>query len=189
MKKLNVANSPKPLLLLLSLLTTGCVSVPAQLQGEYPGLLPEQTANRDIGKQVRWGGVVLEAYPDNEKTCFEILSRALAKSMRPKTEDQTSGRFIACKSGFHDPEVFARGRELTLTGRIEEIGTRKVGDYDYVYPIVAAGFITMWPERPDVVVYDYYDPFYSPYYWHRPYFYPYHHYPYPYPRYRYYGDL
>jgi outer membrane lipoprotein len=95
--------------------------------------------------------------------------------MRPEDADQTLGRFIACRAGFLDPEVFARGRELTLTGTVEALEQRNVGEFSYQYPIVRAGFITMWPERQEVIIQDY-DMFYSPWYWN----YPYYGYPYPY---------
>lgn len=157
----------------LASMLAACVSVPQQFQGEYTPLTPAQVTPADIGVPIRWGGVVLATQPEDDRTCFEILSKPLAKSMRPGSSDQTLGRFIACRSGFLDPEVFARGREVTLTGTLVELEQRKVGEFDYLYPIVQAGFITMWPERVEVLVPDY-DPFYRPWYW-SPY---YHHYPY-----------
>lgn len=161
-------------------LLTACASVPEQFKGEFYAVTPRQVRAQDIGQEVRWGGVILETNASQHKTCFEILSRDLDRSMRPVNEDATNGRFIACKPGFHDPEVFKKGREVTLTGRIAMLDVRKVGEFDYQYPVVNAGFITMWPERSNVVIYDYYDPFFYPYYW-GPYYYPYY---YPYPYYR-----
>lgn len=164
------------------LLLGACSSIPQQLQGEYPPLVPRVTSERDIGTQVRWGGIILAAQPEQDRTCFEILSRELGSSMRPRDVDLTQGRFIACQRGFHDPEVFAKGREVTVIGQLQQIDLRKVGDFNYRYPVLAADFITMWPERPDVIIRDYYDPFYHPWYW-GPYRYPFA-YPYygPYPR-------
>jgi outer membrane lipoprotein len=158
----------------LGLLLASCISVPEPFRGDYPSLTPGTVSTRDVGTVIRWGGVILAAQPDEAQTCFEVLSRPLASSMRPQKSDQTLGRFIACRAGFLDPEVFARGREVTLTGTLTALDQRKVGDYDYRYPIVSAKFITMWPERIEVIVPDY-DPFYRPWYWA-----PYYHYPYPY---------
>lgn len=158
-------------------LLAACTSIPEPLQGTYPLLAPQDTAARDIGRSVRWGGVILDAQPDADRTCFEVLSRNLDRSMRPKAEDLTQGRFIACRSGFLDPEVFAEGREITLTGEVLALDQRKVGDFDYTYPVLAARFITMWPERPDVIINNYNDPFYDPWFW-GPYWGPYHRYPY-----------
>lgn len=158
--------------LLLAVLSLGaCVSVPEQFRGEYPALAPQEVSASNIGQQVRWGGVILDTRPDQSTTCFEVLSRPLSSSMRPVDSDRTLGRFIACKDGFHDPEVFARGREVTLVGTIERLDVRKVGEFDYPYPVVLAGFMSMWPERQDVIIYEY-DMFYSPWYWHSPYYHP-----------------
>ena len=160
------------LMVLSVVLLTACSSIPEPLKGTYPLLPPDQTSARDIGRQVRWGGVILDALPDPEKTCFEVRSRSLDRSMRPRNEDLTQGRFIACRDGFLDPEVFAKGREITLTGSVAALDRRKVGDFDYQYPVLAARFITMWPERPDVIINNYYDPWYGPY-WGSPYWGPY----------------
>ncbi len=157
-----------------------CSTVPEPLKGTYPDLSPRATTARDIGRDVRWGGVILEAQPDPQRTCFEILSRDLDRSLRPRAEDLTQGRFIACRDGFLDPEVFAQGREITLTGQVRALDRRKVGDFDYTYPVLATHFITLWPERPDVIIYNYPDPFYDPWYW-GPYWGPY------YGRYPWYG--
>ena len=43
--------------------------------------------------------------------------------------------------------MFKQGRELTISGKIDGYETRKIGDYDYRYPRVAADVIYLWPER------------------------------------------
>ena len=96
------------LLFLTTLLASACTTIPEQLKGDYTTLLPENTSDNDLGSLVRWGGVILETRPETDHTCFEILSKQLQKSMRPKTADKSDGRFIACKPGFYDPEVFEK---------------------------------------------------------------------------------
>jgi outer membrane lipoprotein len=157
-------------------LLAACSTVPEGLRGEYAPLSPNQVGPRDIGRDVRWGGVILATRPDASRTCFEVLSRSLDRSMRPRNEDLTQGRFIGCTAGFHDPAVFKKDREISMTGRVEAIETGQVGEFEYRFPVVAADFVTMWPERPDVIIYDYYDPFFYPWYGWGPYY----HYPYPY---------
>jgi outer membrane lipoprotein len=145
------------------LVLTACSTVPEGLRGEYPPITPQQTTVKHIGTSVRWGGVILDARPSQRQTCFEILSRELGSSARPRVQDVTQGRFVACTGGFQDPEVFSRGRELTLTGRIQGIEQRKVGEFDYRLPRVAADFVTMWPIRPDVVQHDFHGAGWGPY--------------------------
>lgn len=156
-------------LVLTILLLTACSSTPKALKGTFASLEPDQASVRDLGAEVRWGGVILDARPDARQTCFEVLSRSLDRSFRPEAEDLTQGRFIACRDGFLDPEVFAKGREITLTGSLVALDERQVGEFNYRYPVLSARFITMWPERPDVIINNYNDPWlYGPYwgpYW------------------------
>src|SRR5690606_8637960 len=98
----------------------------------------------------------------------EILSKRLQSSMRPTSSDQTQGRFVACRPGFYDPEVFKKGREVTTTGNLIHIDVRKVGEYDYHFPVVDIDFLTLWPEPVERNYYDYYGA-YAPYYWRYPY--------------------
>jgi len=165
-------------------LITACVSIPAQLQGDYADVSPARVQPDVFGTNVRWGGVVVDTRNEKDRTCFEVLSRSLDSSMRPKDEDQTAGRFIACTNGFHDPEVYAKGREVTITGQIRNVEMRKIEEFDYRYPVVEISNLVLWEERKDVIIYDrYYDPFYYPYFWGGPAWgwYPYYRYPHPAP--------
>lgn len=153
-----------------------CTTVPEQLQGTYPAVSPAGVEPAAFGSTVRWGGVIIGATNAEDKTCFEVLSRDLDKYLRPKQEDRTGGRFIACKSGFYDPEVFAPGREVTLVGRIRDVEVRNIGEFDYRYPVVDLQELVLWEVREEVLVVDsFHGPYGYPYYWHGPYwgYYPY----------------
>lgn len=163
------------LVILSCLFCSACTSIPEQLAGEYTSLTPDTTSEKDLQTQVRWAGLILETRPEDGHTCFEILSRRLETSMRPEVADQSNGRFIACKSGFYDPEVFKKKREVTLTGKIVHIDVSKVGDYDYQFPIVDIEFMSLWPVRRYRPHYAY-GP-YRPYYWHYPHYGRYYRYP------------
>jgi outer membrane lipoprotein len=155
------------LVFLTGLLASACTTIPEQLKGEYGPLIPENTSEKDLQTPVRWGGVILETRPEDDFTCFEILSKQLEKSMRPENVDQSSGRFIACKPGFYDPEVFEKGREVTVTGKLIHMDVRTIVEYDYHFPVVDIEFMSLWPERRERIHYDYYG-MYRPYYWHYP---------------------
>jgi outer membrane lipoprotein len=163
------------LLISTTLLLSACTIIPQQLEGDYAVLKAENVTESNLQTPVRWGGVILETRPESDHTCFEILSRQLESSMRPKVSDQSDGRFIACKPGFYDPEVFKKNREVTLTGKIIFIDVRKVGEFDYRFPVVDIDFMSLWPKRQDPRFYNY-GP-YMPYYWHYPYYGRYYRYP------------
>ena len=162
---------------------SACTSIPEQIQGSYPEISPARVEPGIYGSSVRWGGIIIDSKNTEHLTCFEVLSRDLDKYLRPKVEDRTSGRYIACKPGFYDPQVFSKGREITVTGNIRTIETRQVDEFDYRYPVLDVDELVLWEKRENVVVYDsFHDPFfYGPYGHHYRGFYPYYGYGYPYP--------
>jgi outer membrane lipoprotein len=140
-----------------------CATVPTPLKGEFSQLNPAQAVSSgQTGEQVRWGGEIIKVTPGESATCFELLSRQLDSRARPRQVDSSDGRFLACRAGFYDPEVFLKGRELTVTGTVQGTETSLVGKYDYTYPRIAADTIYLWPKRPLIIQTD--DPWpYAPY--------------------------
>jgi len=160
---------------------SACTSVPTQLQGEFDAVSPARVNASEFGRNVRWGGVLIDTRNEADKTCFEVLSRDLDRYMRPEVSDTTAGRFIACTTGFYDPEVYSKGREVTVTGQIKELEERKIEEFDYRYPVLAVNDLVLWQKRKNVLVYNApYSPFYYPYYWGGAWggYYPYYRYPY-----------
>lgn len=156
-----------PLAFVLAATLTACVSVPKPLQGTFSPLTPEAAARGQVsGELVRWGGHIVSVVPGRGHSCFEIVAVPLGDSGRPRDVDQSLGRFIACRAGFYEPEVFEEGREVTISGRIDGFEMRKVGDYDYSYPRVAADVVYLWPvQRPEHYYNAYpYGPWYGPWY-------------------------
>ncbi len=143
-------------LALAALLLAACATQPQPLQGEFARISPQDAVERDItGAMVRWGGRIIRTEPRPDRTCFEVISTQLSANGRPYwASDDTWGRFIACRTGFYDPALFQPNREVTFTGRIEGYEDRKVEEYVYKFPRVAADVVYLWPqrERVDVVV-------------------------------------
>ena len=164
------------------LAVSACTTIPEQIQGTYPEISPARVEPGVFGSSVRWGGVILDAKNKGSGTCFEILSRDLDKYLRPELQDKTAGRYIACKEGFHDPEVFSKGREVTMTGQIQMIETRQLDEFNYRYPIIKIDNMVLWKKRRNVVVYRGFNhSFYDPWYWRGPHMgiYPYYRRPFP----------
>jgi outer membrane lipoprotein len=156
------------LLVPVALLLTACATAPKPLQGDYAEVAPRSAAPQ--GQRVRWGGEIIHVDPTADRTCFEILGRELDAIARPRRSDDSAGRFIACRDGYDDPEVFTKGREITVTGVVRGTLQRKVGDYEYTYPEVDADVVYLWQKPSMRVHYEPYpwgwDPFW--YGWHRP---------------------
>ncbi|MEO8801822.1 MAG: Slp family lipoprotein [Rudaea sp.] len=151
------------------LMLAGCATVPPQLAGDqFSTMTPQQAvASASHGERVRWGGELLKVEPKSDSTCFEVMSRPLWSDARPKRRGESSGRFIACSKGFYDPELYRKGRDLTVVGQVDGSEQHKVGEYNYTYAHVAADHVHLWPVRDDRDQYGpwprYYDPFWGPY--------------------------
>ena len=168
----------------LALILSSCTTVPEQLQGTFPDIAPNQVEPGMFGTRVRWGGVIVGSRYEEGQTCLEILSRQLDDYMRPVPDDYTAGRYIACKSGFRDPAIFAEGREVTTIGPIRNIRVQPLDDFRYSYPVQDAENLVLWEKRRRVIVYR---GSYGPYYYRYPWGYPYwgwgYHHPFPGPIY------
>jgi outer membrane lipoprotein len=128
----------------------GCALPPAALRGEFAPLTTAEAARGvQASEPVRWGGVIAEVRPSQERTCFLIVDMPLDDSARPVRVDQSGGRFLACAQGFLDPEVYAPDRLLTAAGWLSGTSAEKVGGYEYLAPIVEAYSVHLWPERPE----------------------------------------
>ena len=138
----------------LALGAAGCATVPAPLQGQFATLSPASAVESDAtGQAVRWGGTIAAVDTEAGQTCFQLVGRALNETARPVATDRAAGRFLACRQGFYEPQVFRQGRSLTITGHVVGYETRKVGQFDYREPKVAAEVVYLWPLREEVQAY------------------------------------
>ncbi|HEY8682388.1 MAG TPA: Slp family lipoprotein [Rhodanobacter sp.] len=148
----------------------GCVTIPKPLEGTYANVTTASAQQGGAGcARVRWGGEIIKTEPGPQQTCFYLLSRPLDSQARPEAGNagENQGRFVACREGFYDPEVFTRGRELTITGTLHGTVSQKVGEFDYAYPRVEADVVYLWPKQSLQAAYPpgYYDPFWGPGYY------------------------
>ena len=162
------------IVIVLTLALGGCATIPQPLAGDFAEFQPDQATERSIGARVRWGGHIVDTQPGEDETCIEIIARDLDRDLRPRSGDHHYGRFLACRPGFQDPAVFTEGRQITVTGMLEDFADRQIGEFVYRYPRLDAETLYLWPIRRDVVYYHphpFHDPWW-PYYRH-----PFHRYP------------
>lgn len=130
------------------LLAAACARPPAALRGDYAHVtVADALARPDARERVRWGGELIEARPDGDRTCFEVVEHPLDRIARPRWVDDSSGRFVACARGFYDPAVWTPGRDVTAVGVVDGTTTGKVGAMDYRFPRVDAEQVHLWPPR------------------------------------------
>ena len=139
------------LLVALAGLSAGCASSP------FPEDLT-RTVNRSLslaeiradppahlGEHVILGGDIIKTIPKPGDTEIEILARKLDGGDAPERGDGSAGRLLVRTAGFLDPAIYARGRRLTVLGAVAGTEERTVGDVAYVYPVIRAERVKLWP--------------------------------------------
>jgi outer membrane lipoprotein len=129
-----------------------------------------------VKKTVLWGGVIIETTNKQNETLIKVLQTELDAEKRPENLDISSGRFLVHYPGFLDLVIYAKGREITVVGEIVGKEVFKVGEIQYIYPVVLSKEIHLWEKRSEYMYG--YPPYwdYNPYWWYR---HPYWRYPYP----------
>lgn len=161
-----------------------CASSPTIFNQPMPGAPSLSEVNADIdkykGTRVRWGGVIASVKNQQNETWIELVQYQLNRRGRPIDSD-SQGRFYLKFTGFLEPRDYEIGREMTAVGEVTETVTQKIGEHNYIYPVVSvnsAEFL-LWDDYSDYrdpypSYWPYYDPFYGPF------FYPYFNYGFPY---------
>lgn len=127
------------------------------------------------GQTVTWGGVILRTEVRQNDSLVMVLAKPLDENGEPVATDKSYGRFLARFHGFRDPAIFAAGRELTVAGIIRGGESRKIGEYEYLYPLVAVSQYRLWPvpvSYRDDRDYWWYEPWYPWYPWYPGYYSP-----------------
>jgi outer membrane lipoprotein len=97
------------------------------------------------GQAVLWGGVILNTINMQSMTRLEVLAYPLNSSQMPQRNRDPLGRFLLKKQGFLEPASYAEGRLITATGTIVGTDRGDVGGIEYIYPVIEAGDIYLWP--------------------------------------------
>ena len=148
----------------LLVLLGGCASEPkVPIPKDNPPVAAvQENIDAYLDKPVTWGGIILETQTKQNMTEIVILSKQLSDSSRPVEQEQSLGRFIAQTKHFLDPALYAKNKEITVHGVILKKEKRKIGEYEYTYPIVDVTSLHLWPPRNDNPIW--YDPWYDPWY-------------------------
>ncbi len=113
------------------------------------------------GRLVIVGGYVLEVRNRGASTLLVVLQAPLGGGQEPLDADRSQGRFMVRHDRFLDPEVFTKGRKVTVGGIVRGLTREAIGDDLYGYLTLESREIFLWeketyppPARP---------PYYRPY--------------------------
>ncbi len=136
----------------------------------FPMVLQNPTGY--VGSIVIWGGKIIETQNVAGGSEIFVLETPLDYQEMPEAEKYSEGRFIAKSSTFLDPEVYKKGRTITVAGEIAGRETKPLGKAEYTYPVIMVKQIHLWKKHRAYYTYPppyYYGPYYRPYDWYGPY--------------------
>lgn len=145
----------------------GCATYPIEKkyrQEAAMGLtvpMVQADATKYINTVVIWGGLVVKVVNDSSGSRLSVMETPLDADGYPLNPAYSRGRFIAYTQMFLDPEIYHKGRRVTLAGEITGVTKKKLGEGTYAYPEVKVNELRYW-QSPANYYYPYY-PYYYPY--------------------------
>jgi len=138
-------------LLALAACLAACAPLSQEIRREAQASAPFSEIRKDPekfrGSVVVWGGVIIETVNRQDSTAIRVLQTALDFQGRPTDLDRSEGRFIVVVDRFLDPDIFKKGRELTVGGEIAGSETHPIGEVLFVHPVVRARELKLWEQR------------------------------------------
>jgi len=134
----------------LVMLVVGCatgISQQSRSQVTFTGTFSEllKTPDTNIDEVVILGGKILETQASQTSSELTVLQLPLGSRSRPVNLDQSKGRFLVRSDQFLDPAIYQKGRLLTVVGILKSSKVRAIGGFEYVYPLLEAIEIKLWP--------------------------------------------
>jgi outer membrane lipoprotein len=146
-------NQPEPatiLVVLLLLLLGACASGPSFDTSQFDRSLTPAVVSAEpqhaTGRQVLWGGIILEVTNLAHSTLVEMQAYPLGYRDKPRPDEAPLGRFLLEQGGFLEPAVYTKGRLLTVAATITRIDTGNAGESGQTCPVVEAKHLYLWPE-------------------------------------------
>jgi outer membrane lipoprotein len=99
------------------------------------------------GRVVVVGGYVLEVRNRGQATLLVVLQAPLGNGQEPLNADLSEGRFMVLHDRFLDPEVFTKGRKVTVGGTVKGLTPEVIGDQPYDYLTLEAREIFLWEKE------------------------------------------
>lgn len=147
---------------LLGVLLSACASLPSEVSVAEYDLQPaysELAAHADVynGQHVALGGMIIAVTNQKDSSTVEVLQLPIYDSGRPNPDtDKAGGRFLIRFERFLDPEIYSRGKMITVRGNISGQTTSSIGEHPYTYLSLQGDGLHLWPEQPDEVQVQYY---------------------------------
>ncbi|MDH5572953.1 MAG: Slp family lipoprotein [Gammaproteobacteria bacterium] len=137
-------------LYLLSALISACASSPGfDTRDIDPSLTPERVVHSlsaNQGKTLLWGGLIININNLEQLTRIEVLAYPLNDAQLPLHNQSPMGRFLVDYQGFLEPSNYAPGRMITVRGTLIKLQQGKIGESNYLYPVLNSQQLYLWPQ-------------------------------------------
>jgi outer membrane lipoprotein len=134
---------------LVGLLLVGGCATPYDIGNADARIMPTEAAKDVPGMlnhTVAWGGLIAVTRNLKDRTEIEVVAYPLDSQNAPDRYAAPTGRFIVVQTGYLETADFAPGRLITVVGTVTEARTGTVGEAKYVYPMVLASKLNLWPQ-------------------------------------------
>ena len=134
----------------IALVVIGCatgITQQSRSRVTFTGTFSElqKTPGGYVGEVVMLGGKILKTQASHTSSELTVLQLPLGSKYRPVNSDQSKGRFLVRSDQFLDPAIYQKGRLLTVVGILKGSQARNIGGFEYVYPLLEAIEIKLWP--------------------------------------------
>ncbi len=136
------------LIVSLTSILSGCATTTFDVGKADRNVTPRETAQTPAiaqGREVAWGGTIVNGKNLTNDTQLEVVAYPLDHGNRPRQGSDPLGRFIIVHPGYLETADYAPGRQITAVGTVTETRAGKVGEATYVYPVVNASRVHLWP--------------------------------------------
>lgn len=144
-------NIKNPLILISALLLiSACSSMDSLPASGNRSITPDQVSRHRSSPDstpMQWGGVIVSQENLKHSTELQIIAYPLTRRGQPDTDEPPVGRFIAVSQGYLESVDYARGRQVTVSGKIDRLREGKVGQADYLFPVMLTQEIRLWPQQ------------------------------------------
>jgi outer membrane lipoprotein len=118
-----------------------------------------------IGKRVMLGGNIVQTRNSPDQSEIEVVQKSIDSYGNLDRGDATLGRFIFRRRGYLESEVYEKGRDVIGAGVIVGSKSGKIGDRDYLFPVIEPEELNLLKKYQNAP-YPYYSPyFYDPFYY------------------------
>lgn len=178
-------------LLIVSLILSGCAPV---ISKSYLRESPPEVSFKTLrekpdefrGNLYVFGGVIVRSSLTQEGLLIEAMHVPVDRRGYFENRGRSRGRFLGIippNGTVPDPEVFRRGRRITIAGEFLGLRQGRIDEAEYTYPVFRIKDVHLWKKERRYYPAYYYDPWFSPYpyyYWYPWWSHPYYYYDYRY---------